>query len=111
MLMSAVVEVTELHDNLQAYLKRAEQGERLIVTDHDRPVAEVGPPARERVTIEQLIAEGRATRPTRRGLPEPLKLGGDPYALSRALKEVRGECCRCHAGDAESSGEGCGNAD
>jgi hypothetical protein len=30
-------------------------------------------------------------RPPRSGLPEPLQLAGDPYALSRALDEIRGE--------------------
>jgi hypothetical protein len=44
-------------------------------------------------TLEQLAAEGRVSLPTRRGpLPEPLKIDGtDPYALSRALDETRGE--------------------
>jgi hypothetical protein len=43
--------------------------------------------------LEQLAAEGRVSLPTRRGpLPEPLKIdGADPYALSRALDETRGE--------------------
>jgi hypothetical protein len=31
------------------------------------------------------------SRPVRRGLPAPLELTGDPYTLSRALDEVRGE--------------------
>ena len=34
---------------------------------------------------------GRVGRPIRRGLPEPLEMAGDPYALSRALEEIRGE--------------------
>ena len=41
--------------------------------------------------LDRLIAAGRVSRPTRRGLPEPLALEGDPYALSRALREIRGE--------------------
>jgi hypothetical protein len=41
--------------------------------------------------LERLIAEGRVSRPIRRGLPEPLRLAGDPHALSRALDEIRGE--------------------
>ena len=50
--------------------------------------AEATPPR----TLEQLAAEGRVSLPTRHGLPEPLKIdGADPYALSRALDEVRGE--------------------
>jgi hypothetical protein len=43
-------------------------------------------------TLKQLAAEGRVSLPTRRGLPEPLKIDStDPYVLSRALDEVRGE--------------------
>jgi hypothetical protein len=41
--------------------------------------------------LDRLIADGRVSRPVRRGLPEPLQLSGDPHALSRALDEVRGE--------------------
>lgn len=90
--MSTAVGVTELHRNWDVYLERVERGERLIVTDHDRPVAEFGPPPQTAdTTLDRLIAEGRVTRPTRRGLPRPLRLEGDPYALSRALNEVRGE--------------------
>ena len=39
----------------------------------------------------RLIADGRAARPTRHGLPAPLRMEGDPHALSRALDEIRGE--------------------
>jgi prevent-host-death family protein len=86
--MSTAVEASELRRNWSAYLERVERGERLIVTDHDRAVAELAPPS---TTLDRLVAEGRVTRPTRRGLPRPLRLEGDPYALSRALNEVRGE--------------------
>jgi antitoxin (DNA-binding transcriptional repressor) of toxin-antitoxin stability system len=67
------------------------RGERLIVTDRNRPVAELGPPPTSGSDLDRLVAEGRVSRPTRRGLPEPLQLDGDPYALSRALDEIRGE--------------------
>lgn len=85
------VGVAELRQNLSRYLRRVEQGERLVVTDRNRPVAELGPPATTGPALDRLIAEGRVTRPPRRGLPEPLELGGDPRALSRALDEIRGE--------------------
>ena len=42
--MSETVGVAELRQNLSRYLRRVEQGERLVVTDHNRPVAELGPP-------------------------------------------------------------------
>jgi prevent-host-death family protein len=89
--MSRTVGVAELRQNLSKYLGRVERGERLIVTDRNRPVAELGPPATEGAALNRLIAEGRVARPVRRGLPEPLELEGDPMALSRALAEIRGE--------------------
>jgi prevent-host-death family protein len=91
MYMKNRVGVAELRQNLSRYLRRVERGERLIVTDRNRPVAELGPPATGGSELDQLIAEGRISRPTRRGLPEPLHLEGDPYALTRALDEIRGE--------------------
>jgi prevent-host-death family protein len=91
MYMNATVDIAELRQNLSRYLRRVERGERLIVTDRNRPVAVLGPPPSTGAELDRLIAEGRVARPPRRGLPEPLELGGDPYALSRALYEVRGE--------------------
>jgi prevent-host-death family protein len=85
------VGIAELRQNLSRYLRRIEQGERLLVTDRNRPVAELGPPPTTGAALDRLIAEGRVSRPLRRGLPGPLELTGDPYALSRALDEVRGE--------------------
>ena len=85
------VGVAELRQNLSGYLRRVERGERLLVTDRNRPVAELGPPASRGEALDRLILEGRVSRPTRRGLPDPLRLEGDPYALSRALDWIRGE--------------------
>jgi prevent-host-death family protein len=85
------VGVAELRQNLSRFLRRVERGERIIVTDRNRPVAELGPPPTAGDALERLIAEGGVSQPTRRGLPEPVELGGDPYALTRALQEIRGE--------------------
>jgi hypothetical protein len=41
--------------------------------------------------LKRLVAEGRISPPLRCGLPEPLRLKGDPRALSKALSEVRGQ--------------------
>lgn len=88
--ISVRVGVAELRRNLSMYLDRVGRGERLLVTDRNRPVAELGPPP-SGAALDRLIAEGRLPRPARRRLPEPLALDGDQYALSRALDEVRGE--------------------
>jgi len=89
--MSRTVGIAELRQNLSKYLRRVGRGERLLVTDRNRPVAELGPPPASGAELDRLIAAGRVLRPVRRGLPEPLRLGGDPYALSRALDDIRGE--------------------
>lgn len=89
--MIETVGIAELRRNLSLYLRRVEQGERLLVTDHNRPVAELGPPPSTGEALDRLIAGGRVLAPVRRGLPGPLWMGGDAYALSRALDEIRGE--------------------
>ena len=91
MYMNKTVGVAELRQNLSRYLRRVEGGERLLVTDRNRPVAELGPAPSTGAALDRLIAAGRVTRPVRRGLPPPLRMEGDPHALSRALDEIRGE--------------------
>lgn len=91
MYMSDSVGVAQLRQNLSVYLRRVRGGERLVVTDRNRPVAELGPATTTGPGLDRLIAEGRVSRPLRSGLPEPLELTGDPQALSRALDEIRGD--------------------
>lgn len=90
MYMSEMVGVAELRQNLSLYLRRVEEGERLVVTDRNRPVAELGPAPSTGSGLDRLVAEGKVSRPRRSSLPEPLEMDGDPQALSRALEEVRG---------------------
>jgi prevent-host-death family protein len=85
------VGVAELRQNLSKYLRLVDRGERLVVTDRNRPVAELGPLSHTGAGLDRLIVEGRVSPPRRRRLPPPLALGGDPHALSRALDEIRGE--------------------
>ena len=89
--MNDTVGVAELRQNLSRYLRRVEQGERLVVTDHNRPVAELGPPPSTGRALDRLIARGLVSAPVRRGLPGPLAMDGDARALSRALDDIRGE--------------------
>ena len=91
MYMIETVGVAELRQNLSVYLRRVAGGERLIVTDRNRPVAELGPAPSTGADLDRLIAAGRVSRPLRLGLPEPLELTGDSRALSRALDEIRGD--------------------
>ena len=88
--MSGIVGIAELRRHLSEYLLRAQAGDRLIVTRHNRPVAELGPESSIGRDLDRLIAAGRVTAPRRRTLPEPLQMDGDPRALSRALDEIRG---------------------
>jgi prevent-host-death family protein len=85
------VGVAELRQNLSKYLRLVSDGERLVVTERNKPVAELGPPPSTGQALDRLIAAGRLASPARSGLPEPLQLAGDPHALSRALDEIRGE--------------------
>lgn len=91
MYMSNSVGIAELRQNLSVYLRRVRNGERLVVTDRNRPVAELGPAPSTGPDLDRLVAEGRVSRPLRSGLPEALELSGDRDALSRALDEVRGD--------------------
>ena len=91
MYMSDSVGVAELRQNLSVYLRRVSGGERLLVTDRNRPVAELGPAPSTGPDLDRLIAEGRVSRPSRSSLPAPLELTGDPQALSRALDDIRGD--------------------
>jgi prevent-host-death family protein len=90
--MSAHVGARELRQNLSEVLKRVQNGERLIVTSHNRPVAELAPLSGRTRTLAQLIAEGKAT-PAEKPLEfNPVKLeDADPYAATKALEYVRGE--------------------
>jgi prevent-host-death family protein len=98
MYMSDSVGVGELRQNLSKYLRRVEKGERLVVTDRNKPVAELGPAPTTGSRIDELIAEGKV-RPPRRRRPvgEPLPKALRPFgevdkteAASRALEYVRG---------------------
>jgi prevent-host-death family protein len=91
MYMNNSVGVAELRQNLSVYLRRVGKGERLIVTDRNRPVAELGPAPSTGPDLDRLIAEGKVSHPLRSGLPKALDLTGDPEALSRALDDIRGD--------------------
>ena len=56
------VGVRRLRDGLSRYIRRAARGERIVVTEHDQPVASLGPALEsdeDRVLLE-LLREGLA---------------------------------------------------
>ena len=76
----ARVGVRELRQNLSVYLDRVKDGERLVVTEHGQPVAELTPLASGSMsTLERLIVEGRA-RPAKGNVA----LLGSPPAVGRS---------------------------
>ncbi|MGI9186947.1 MAG: type II toxin-antitoxin system Phd/YefM family antitoxin [Gaiellales bacterium] len=86
------VGIAELRRNLSTYLRRVAEGERFTVTDHNRPVAMLGPPAASMTSIDRLIAEGKAIPPKRRpGTFEPLQTPGAPTSMTDALLAMRAE--------------------
>jgi len=93
MYMNEEVGIGELRQNLSRHLQRVKRGERIVVTERNRPVAVLGPVPRDESAVERLIAEGRATRGvgTLDELGPPIRLAGDPYAMSKALDFVRGD--------------------
>jgi prevent-host-death family protein len=62
----AKVGTRELRANLATALRRAAAGERVIVTESGRPVAQLGPvDAPAGTTIEELVARGLVVPPRR----------------------------------------------
>jgi prevent-host-death family protein len=88
----AKVGVRELRQNLSVYLRRVKAGETLEVTEHGQTVARLTPQPPETLSpLQRLIAEGRATAPTRshKSLPPPLKIEG--VSVSETLQQMRTE--------------------
>jgi antitoxin (DNA-binding transcriptional repressor) of toxin-antitoxin stability system len=73
-------------------LREVARGRRLIVTERNRPVAELVPLGREHPGLRRLVAEGRVVPPTRAESLDfsPVPLRGDRHA-TQALEAVRGE--------------------
>jgi len=86
--------VRELRASAAAAIRRAEGGERIVITVAGRPVAQLGPlePARGEPTIDDLAARGLLVRARRDDRPAP-RLEVPMWAgtrLDRLLVEVRG---------------------
>jgi prevent-host-death family protein len=83
--------IRELRQNASEYVRRAERGETLEVTDRGRPVARLTPIPWDERFIDRLVAEGKAT-PARDDLvdlgPPPRPTPG-ARSLSDVLDELR----------------------
>jgi prevent-host-death family protein len=96
MYMSDSVGIAELRQNLSKYLKLVAEGESLTVTDHNRPVAVLGPvPApRRSAKLQRLIDEGKV-RPAQNPtgiLPPPLEFDPPSGVTSESIfEELREE--------------------
>jgi prevent-host-death family protein len=87
--MAASMGVREFRESLTKALRRVRAGETIEITHDGVPVALVIPlPA---TPVERLLAEGKATPPTRSellGAPVPVTTG---ITASEALQDDRGE--------------------
>jgi prevent-host-death family protein len=88
----STVGVRELRQNLSVYLDRVRKGEALTVTEHGTAVAILRPLPEASNVLDRLVAEGRATAPSRsvRDLPRPLAVRLE-RPLSQILDELRDE--------------------
>ncbi|MGI8998470.1 MAG: type II toxin-antitoxin system Phd/YefM family antitoxin [Candidatus Limnocylindria bacterium] len=83
--------IRELRQNASEYVRRAEAGETIEVTDRGRPVARLAPLPKAESILDRLIAEGKATPATRswRTLPPPAPPTPGARPLSEIVDELR----------------------
>jgi prevent-host-death family protein len=85
------IKVTELKAHLSRYLRLASRGSRIVVTDRDEPIAQLGPLETKGIQWrERLAREGRLRRGTQRW--DSLKISTldravDVQAALRAVRE------------------------
>lgn len=88
--LPSAVGVRELRQNLSVYLDRVKRGESLTVTEHGTAVAMLRPLAPAPDLLSRLVAEGRATPPTRSLSARPQPLRRMPgTSLADVLDELR----------------------
>jgi len=83
------VPVRELKAKLSAYLRRAEAGEVIIVTDRGRPIATLAP-LLGGADLDAAVAAGWVRPPTRAGLG-PVKRHRASATIAQTLAEDRAE--------------------
>jgi prevent-host-death family protein len=84
--------IRELRAGLADAVRRAEAGERTVVTAHGRPVAQLGPLDEGAPDIERLVSSGSLIAPRRAGAwrpPAAVEVWSG-VRIDRALRELRG---------------------
>jgi prevent-host-death family protein len=84
--------VRELRASLADAVRRAEAGQRTIVTAHGKPVAQLAPLDEWAPDIERLVSSGSVIAPRRAGdwrPPAPVAVWSG-VRIDRALRELRG---------------------
>jgi prevent-host-death family protein len=89
----ATIGIRELRSALAAMVRRAETGERLVVTVDGRPIAQLGPvdATSSAVSMDDLVGRGQVIAPRRRSTymaPEPIFLRTGAR-IDQALREIR----------------------
>jgi prevent-host-death family protein len=80
------ISVREMKNNLSKYLKRAETGEEIVITDRGRPVARLVSALRPKAqSVDDAVARVRASPLVRPGK------GGKPKGARRPISWKRGE--------------------
>lgn len=90
MYMSSSIGLRDLRQNIGPVMDRVRAGERLLVTDRNKPIAElvpVGTPP----GLARLVAAGQVTPPSEPLDLSPVSLESRRGAATRALEDVRGE--------------------
>ena len=85
--------VRELRATAAATVRRAEAGQRTVITVAGRPVAQIGPIATNTAarSLDELVAQGLLIAPRRAGFPSDSTVGAwGNLRLDRLLREVRG---------------------
>lgn len=85
--------IRELRSTAAAAVRRAEGGQRTVITVAGRPVAQLGPlisAAAER-SLDELVAQGLLVAPRRGGAPNDATISvWGSVRLDRLLREIRG---------------------
>lgn len=86
------VGVRDARANLPTLIRRAESGERTVITAHGRPIAQVAPLDHSNPVLDHLLASGAVLAPRRRSpwrAPDPVRVWSG-VRIDRALRELRG---------------------